>query len=89
MKKPAAIESTIDINFGSRQRLRIWRSESALQMVYQNDDIIRTIREMDAKGKSARDILEFVASMDRVAAVQLINEHPNYLTGVVVYTEWP
>lgn len=89
MRKPAAIESTIDIVFGNRNKLRIWRSEQSLQMIYQNDDIIRTIREMEAKGRNVRDVVEFVASMERVAAVQLINDHPNYQTGVVVYTEWP
>ena len=89
MRKPAAIESTVEIMFGNRMKLRIWRSEQSLQMVYQNDDIIRTIREMEAKQKNVREVVEFIASMDRVAAVQLIFEHPSYQTGVVIYTEWP
>jgi hypothetical protein len=90
MKKPAAIESTVEMPFGALFRIRVWRTESTLAIHYQNEDIIETIKQCVEEGVTPRDCIDRVASIERVAAVQLIKfSSQGYQTGVVLYTEWP
>jgi hypothetical protein len=90
MRKPAAIESTVEMAFSSLFRIRVWRTETALAVHYPNEDIIETIKQCVEEGVTPRDCMDRVASIARVSAVQLIKFSVNgYQTGVVLYTEWP
>jgi hypothetical protein len=89
MKKPAAIESTVEMQFGDLFRIRVWRTETALAIHYQNEDIVNTIRDCIEESTTPRECVDRVASIARVAAVQLTTVRNGIQTGVVLYTEWP
>ena len=95
MKKYAVIESTEEIEVGLPGddvyiKIRVWLDEEEVSSSYDNRKLVKSIEDFADPWKdepaSMKEIAEFVAGLERINAVQVIDLYDN--SGVMIYTNW-